>query len=134
MKHTGECSRAEVERAAAARRAEMAERRLASLNIECRKAQERVASLEGREREARQKAQAAAAELIKVSSGRVCLCDCMHARVSRVSLCVSRLPVVPRVAFRICCPSWLFKRRGSLLRKQNNIRCNHRCRPSSCPR
>ncbi|CAN0076060.1 unnamed protein product, partial [Ectocarpus fasciculatus] len=64
----GECAKAEVERAAAARRAEMAERRLTSLDAECRAVKERALSLEAREREARQKAQAAAAELIKVQN------------------------------------------------------------------
>ncbi|CAM9519595.1 unnamed protein product, partial [Hapterophycus canaliculatus] len=64
----GERANAEVQRAAAARRAEMAERRLASLDSECRVAKERAGSLEAREREARQNAQAAAAELIKASN------------------------------------------------------------------
>ncbi|CAN0162716.1 unnamed protein product, partial [Ectocarpus sp. 12 AP-2014] len=67
-KHQGECAKAEVERSAAARRAEMAERRVASLDAECRAVKERALSLEAREREARQNAQAAAAELIKVQN------------------------------------------------------------------
>lgn len=62
----GDCAKAEVDRAAATRRAEMAERRLASLDTECQGVKERAASLEARERDARQNAQAAAAELIKV--------------------------------------------------------------------
>lgn len=62
----GECAKAEVERSAAARRAEMAERRVGSLDAECREVKERALSLEAREREARQNAQVAAAELIKV--------------------------------------------------------------------
>lgn len=45
----------------------MAERRLASLDVGCRQAKEHASSLEAREREARQNAQAAAAELIKAS-------------------------------------------------------------------
>ncbi|CAM9748610.1 unnamed protein product, partial [Scytosiphon promiscuus] len=67
-KHQGERANAEVQRAAAARRAEMAERRLASLDTECRQAKEHANSLEAREREARQHAQTAAAELIKVQN------------------------------------------------------------------
>lgn len=66
----GECSKAEVERAAAARRSEIAERRLSSVEIECRAAKEKATSLESREREARLKAQAASAELVKVSRRR----------------------------------------------------------------
>lgn len=65
----GECAKAEVERAAAARRAEIAERRLASVDTDYRTAKERAASLEAREREARQNSQTAAAELIKVAFG-----------------------------------------------------------------
>eukprot|EP00904_Undaria_pinnatifida_P003934 jgi/Undpi1/13541/HiC_scaffold_8.g03200.m1 len=67
-KHQGDSAKAEVERASAARRAEIAERRFAALDGECRAAKERVVSLEAREREARQNAQAAAAELIKVQN------------------------------------------------------------------
>ena len=51
----------------------MAERRLASLDTECQAVKERAASLEARERDARQNAQAAAAELIKVG---LFLCYC----------------------------------------------------------
>lgn len=66
QKNTGECSKAEVERAATTRRADLAERRLSSLEGESHAATARAASLETREREARQKARSAAAELIKV--------------------------------------------------------------------
>lgn len=67
----GECAKAEVGRASATRRAEMAERRLALLEEECREVKERAASLEDREIEARQEARKAAAELVKVRVGRL---------------------------------------------------------------
>lgn len=65
----GECAKAEVERSSATRRAEMAERRLALLEEECREVMERAASLEDREIEARQEARKAAAECVKVRVG-----------------------------------------------------------------
>lgn len=44
----------------------MAERRLSSLEGDCKASKDRASSLEAREREARQKAHTAAAELLKV--------------------------------------------------------------------
>eukprot|EP00903_Cladosiphon_okamuranus_P020140 g18493.t1 len=67
-KHQGDCAKAQVDRAAATRRAEMAERRLATLDTECQAVKERAASLEARERDARQSAHAAAAELIEMKN------------------------------------------------------------------
>lgn len=62
----------------------MAERRVASLDTECRAVKERAASLEARERDARQNAQTAAAELIKVTSFvyLLCLLDACSRRIA----------------------------------------------------
>lgn len=52
----------------------MAERRLTSVDTEYRAVREHAASLEAREREARQNSQTAAAELIEVGFGLVWCC------------------------------------------------------------